>query len=80
MRERAGVHVKVHVDLACGHSYVEHRPPNVVWPVEGELRVCGALDHYPQQFAAHYSEQEEFPTSEECMPTKAEKRAGTVDT
>jgi hypothetical protein len=56
MPEPTGVKIKIGVTSSCGHWWHETRPPNVAMPVNGELRVCGHPDHYPQQFTVTYSE------------------------
>lgn len=55
-RRLAGRQVRVHVALKCGHEFDETRPRQVVWPVNGELRVCGHPECYPAQFPALYSD------------------------
>lgn len=46
---------RVHVELECGHGWDEHRPRQVVLPVQGEKRVCGHPEHYPALYVATYS-------------------------
>lgn len=42
------------VKLSCGHQFIEHRPPRMNPPADGELRVCGDRAHYPAQYGATY--------------------------
>lgn len=59
--EPVGRKIRIGVKSACGHSWTETRPPNVVPPVNGELRVCGHPDCYPAQYPVTYSEPAEVP-------------------
>ena len=43
------------VGLSCGHRWVETRPPGMAYPVQGELRACGAPEHYPMRYPANYA-------------------------
>lgn len=45
--------------LDCGHYFVETRPDDITDPRNGELRVCGHPDHYPQRFRARYYDRDE---------------------
>lgn len=56
---RAGIYLRCAVTLACGHDFIEHRPPIVLWPVQGELRVCGSFEHYPAVYPATYTDIEQ---------------------
>jgi hypothetical protein len=56
--------LRVFVRLECGHSFWEHRPEDLLAPVDGELRVCAA--HYPRQYPAIYSGHQEI-TREQAM-------------
>ena len=42
------------VDLDCGHWFVETRPAGQPLPVDGELRACHDVEHYPEQRPALY--------------------------
>lgn len=55
--------VKVGVRSSCGHSWTETRPAGLALPQDGELRVCGAFEHYPAQYPVTYSEPVEVDTT-----------------
>ena len=48
--------IKVGVRSACGHRWDETRPVGMVLPEDGELRVCGHPEHYPNEYPVTYSE------------------------
>jgi hypothetical protein len=47
--------VRVRVHPACGHDWTETRPPGMVPPADGELRVCGHPDCYPATYPVTYT-------------------------
>ena len=48
--------IKVGVQSSCGHHWTETRPAGLAPPADGELRVCGDFEHYPNQYPVTYSE------------------------
>jgi hypothetical protein len=48
--------IKIGVASACGHSWTETRPAGLLPPEDGEFRVCGDPEHYPNQYPVTYSE------------------------
>lgn len=51
-----GRKIMIGVISGCGHSWTEIRPPDVAPPADGELRVCGHPEHYPEQYPVRYTE------------------------
>lgn len=49
------------VTLSDGCVFKESRPTCASAPIQGEMRVCGDPDHYPQEFSAEYEDLGELP-------------------
>ncbi len=63
--------IKIGVQSSCGHDWTETRPKGLAPPVNGELRVCGHFDHYPNEYPVTYSEPIEV-TSEDVWDRVAD--------